>query len=65
MAVSNPGSLASPKQQPAETLARGITPELVRQVADKVYQRLLEDLTIERERRRGMPLDQRGGGDEE
>jgi hypothetical protein len=38
-----------------------ITPEMVRQVADKVYARLLLDLRIERERQR-LPRRQVGRG---
>jgi hypothetical protein len=36
-----------------------ITPELVRQVADKVYALWLKELQIERERRRPLPQDWR------
>lgn len=32
--------------------APGLTPELVRQVSDKVYQLLLRDLKVENERRK-------------
>jgi hypothetical protein len=58
MSVTNPGASSPPDpQKPGR-----ITPELVRQVADKVYQRLLEDLRIERERSRAIPSNQRGRG---
>lgn len=37
-----------------------VTPELVRQVADKVYAMWLRDLQIERERQRTKPNDWQG-----
>jgi hypothetical protein len=62
MNAINPGTSSPPEpQKTGETPPLSITPELVRQVADKVYQRLLEDLRIERERSRGVPPNQRHG----
>lgn len=41
---------------------RSITPELVREVADRVYALLKKDLQIERERMRGLPDSRQNGG---
>ncbi len=62
ISTESPSSLnRSPERIPA---GKGITPELVSQVADRVYAMLLAELKLEGERRRskgGKPLKTRGG----
>lgn len=41
-----------PPSQPSGEQAQAITPELVQQVADRVYALLLEERRLERERKR-------------
>lgn len=52
MSHDGQSNTGEPGAQTGASIPDAITPELVKQVADKVYAMLLEDLTIEKERRR-------------